>query len=249
MLGGFATNDLFNLTPTLPGITNPIGPINKNMTNSISALTGGKYTTLKATDPNDIPSGAFVQVIETVLAKCGYPVNRPTGTDEGCFDAYTMSAVKQFQIDTFGSVLYGTGELNDSTWQKMNEIANQQAPDVIEEEPDETSTETTEQDASDSPHYQPFFHKDNEKQFRQNHKDIRIIFGTSGIVKTIHDVVMRSVGVEIDTSGNPISETYEFIARDVTEDDEPKDTGKYKNENGVSPSDIQYKFNFYDFDK
>ncbi len=56
---------------------------------------------------------------------------------------------------------------------------------------------------------------------------------------------MRGVGVEVDTSGNPISETYEFIARDITETDEANDADNYINNNGTSPSDVKYRFNFH----
>ena len=39
---------------------------------------------------------------------------------------------------------------------------------------------------------------------------------------------MRGVSTEYDTSGNPISETYEFIAQDLTESDEFRDKEKYE---------------------
>lgn len=241
------------------GIIDPI----KNMvdtvvsdTTSVKTLTGGQYNTLTYNASSPSPEGAFVQIVEAALAKCGYPVDRPAGNPTGVYDFYVSQAVKKFQEDHWQeyktTFMTNGGSLDDSTWKHILKIANEQNSDVVEEDPTETDDDTgTSQysgEASDSPHYNPYFDKENGKQFRKNHKDIRIIFGESGIVKTLHDVVMRSVGIEVDTSGNPISETYEFIARDVTETDESKDEGKYENENGVSPSDIQYKFNFH-FDK
>lgn len=250
--------------PFLDNLANGIIDPVKNMvdtvvseTFSVKTLTGGKYTTLtyNASSSNN-PNGSFVQVIEATLAKCGYPVNRPPVQPSGVYDYYVQQAVKKFQEDHWQeyktTFMTNSGSLDDDTWRHILKIANEQNNDTIEEDP--TETEDTDSDSqyssesSDSPHYNPYFDKDNGKQFRKNHKDIRIIFGESGIVKTLHDVVMRSVGIEVDTSGNPISETYEFIARDVTETDESRDEGKYENENGVSSSDIQYKFNF-DFDK
>lgn len=174
-----------------------------------------------------------------------------TVENTGQYDSQMRDAIAKFQTTHMGDQLkfdlckYGV--LNDLTVKMIFDYANGNCPDYIDIT-DGSYIGNEDKTPSDSPHYQPFFHKDNGKQFRQNHKNIQIIFGNSGIIKTLHDVVMRSVGVEVDTSGNPISETYEFIARDVTETDEKKDKEKYKQDNGVSSSDIQYKFNFYDFD-
>lgn len=95
-----------------------------------------------------------------------------------------------------------------------------------------------------SPHYGSFFHQDNSKTMRKNRNDIVIEFGGGTIRKTVKEVYMRSLGVAVDQSGNPISETYEFIARDVVESDEAQDADKYENEDSNAPSDIKYKFNF-----
>lgn len=95
-----------------------------------------------------------------------------------------------------------------------------------------------------SPHYGSFFHEDNAKTMRKNRNDIVIEFGGGTIRKTVKEVYMRSLGVAVDQSGNPISETYEFIARDVVESDEAKDANKYEDESSNAPSDIKYKFNF-----
>lgn len=193
----------------------------------------------------------WLYALSMALNKCGIKC-KPSST----YDADMEAAVKEFQStymkDNFwyssdaGDKKVTPGVLDDYTITMIVSYANDMPDYINPEDGSYIGGDSGEDDSSNSPHYQPFFDKDNIKQFRQNHKNIRIIFGGSGIVKTIHDVVMRSVGVEVDTSGNPISETYEFIARDVTETDESKDTGKYENENGVSPSDIQYRFNLLD---
>jgi hypothetical protein len=55
---------------------------------------------------------------------------------------------------------------------------------------------------------------------------------------------MRSVSVQVDTSGNPISETYNFIARDIKESDASEDYNKYVGEESElsSSSDIKYSY-------
>ena len=62
---------------------------------------------------------------------------------------------------------------------------------------------------------------------------------------------MRSMSVQVDTSGNPISEVYNFIARDIKESDASEDLGKYTGEERImsSSSDIKYSYEslFKDF--
>ena len=47
-----------------------------------------------------------------------------------------------------------------------------------------------------------------------------------------------------DTSGNPIYEVYEFIARDIVESDEPRDKFRYNdlNKEGTASSDVKYLY-------
>lgn len=188
----------------------------------------------------------WIDVLVKALRKCGIPV---TYNDSGHYDENLSADIATFQRKyltkqlELGSSQVALGVLGDFTVQMIFEVANGEHKDVISE-PSSSDSDNSGRDVSNSPHYQPFFDEDNAKQFRQNHKDIKIVFGNSGIIKTLHDVVMRSVGVEVDTSGNPISEVYEFIARDVTESDEAEDSDKYENDVGTAPSDIQYKFNF-----
>ena len=51
---------------------------------------------------------------------------------------------------------------------------------------------------------------------------------------------MRSVTIEVDTSGNPISEIYEFIARDVIESDELYDSIKYTVDESSLPNNESF---------
>lgn len=55
---------------------------------------------------------------------------------------------------------------------------------------------------------------------------------------------MRSVSVQVDTSGNPISEVYNFIARDIKESDANEDINKYIGEDDYlsASSDIKYSY-------
>lgn len=94
-------------------------------------------------------------------------------------------------------------------------------------------------------HYGSFFAEGNYKTFRKNRGNIKIVLGDGTIVKTIRDVYIRSSSVQVDSSGNPISETYEFIARDVTESDEPNDINKYMYDDvDYAPIDAAIKYDF-----
>jgi hypothetical protein len=104
--------------------------------------------------------------------------------------------------------------------------------------------DNNEVDANLNAHYDPFFLNSSGKIYRKNHKDIIISLGNGANVKTIKDVFMRSVSVQVDTSGNPISEVYNFIARDIKESDAPEDAGKYIGDSDLisASSDIKYSY-------
>lgn len=99
-------------------------------------------------------------------------------------------------------------------------------------------------------HHGKFFDERNQKPFRQNRSDIKILFGDGTITKTIKDVHMRSSTVEVDASGNPIYEVYEFIARDIVETDEPMDAAKYLYDEDYAGADYettQFRFAGIDY--
>lgn len=205
------------------------------MKQTISELTGGIYNELRYNSAVTPYNGPCMTEICLLLGKCGIDISVTDVYDETVEDA-----VRQFQ-DMVG--MRGTGILNDNTLQAMIYYADR-ISDIVEESIDEEDGVNTK--ASDSPHYNSFFDTDKYKLHRRNHKDIKIVLGNNSVVKTIKDVFMRSVTVEVDTSGNPISEVYEFIARDIKESDEISDVTKYNGEEIYASSDIKYVFNFHE---
>ena len=203
---------------------------------TIPELTNYQYNELLYNSASPIIKGKFVLEVCSLLNKCGFNIK---STDK--YDDTVASVVGQFQHLTGMAV---TGILTTATYQAMVLYAEKNMNDEITD--DSTGTTSDNLDESDSPHYESFFAQDRYKMFRRNHKDIKIIFGKGSITKTIKDVFMRSVSVEVDTSGNPISEIYEFIARDVKESDEISDTMKYTgaNEDITTSSDIRYIYPF-----
>ena len=198
---------------------------------SIPELTRYEYNELYYNSAGTLITGNFMYSVCDLINKCGINL-RVTST----YDDTVETAVAEFQ----GMVgMSTTGILTTNTWQAMIVYADKMSDVVVD---DDDSDDTIEDTTSDSPHYNSFFEDDNYKMHRRNRKDIKIVFGNKSITKVIKDVFMRSVSVEVDTSGNPISEIYEFIARDVTESDEISDINKYDGENGTSPSDIAYDF-------
>lgn len=64
----------------------------------------------------------------------------------------------------------------------------------------------------------PYFNQFNSKQLRKTNLEMKINFGANNALsKTIKHIYLRSSSVEVDASGNPIYESYEFIAQDVIE--------------------------------
>lgn len=198
---------------------------------TIGELTNYEYNELYYNSAKKIITGSYISIICDLLSKCGVSVKTTSSYDE------TLSkAVAKYQTSV---KLKSTGILDNTTLQTML-LQSSKMSDAITE--DEAEQEESESILSDSPHYNSYFKDDNYKMHRKNHKDIKISFGNNSIVKTIKDVFMRSVTVEVDTSGNPISEVYEFIARDVKESDEITDLDKYISDEDKTSSDIKYDF-------
>lgn len=200
---------------------------------SIPELTGYEYNELYYNSASTPITGTFMYEVCNLLNKCGVSVKTIN-----TYDDTIANAVTQFQ-QLVG--INATGILTTSTLQAMILYANKMS-DIVEDDGDDTNDIIN--TLSESPHYDSFFDDDNLKMHRRNHKDIKIVFGNKSITKTIKDVFMRSVTVEVDTSGNPISEIYEFVARDVIESDEITDINKYTTEESKVSSDIKYNFNF-----
>lgn len=203
---------------------------------TIPELTNYEYNELSYNSASPIIKGSFVLEVCSLLERCGFNIRN---TDE--YNDEVAGAVGQFQQISGMAV---TGILTTSTYQAMMLYADKTMNNEISD--DSTGVASDNLDESDSPHYESFFAQDRYKMFRRNRKDIKIIFGSGSITKTIKDVFMRSVSVEVDTSGNPISEMYEFIARDVKESDEISDATKYTgvNEDITASSDVPYIYPF-----
>lgn len=207
-----------------------------SIVNTIAELTGDLFSELKFSATASLITGSFMPVVCDLLVKAGYNVI------SGEYDLSIENAVADFQSKVGLAI---NGILDSATLQALNNYNASLIKDEVTEEETDSETLTDEQQETDSPHYNSFFDEDNYKTNRKNHKDIIIEFGNESITKTIKDVFMRSVSVEVDTSGNPIFEVYEFIGRDVKESDEYNDTDKYTLDNELSSSsDIKYNFNF-----
>lgn len=200
---------------------------------TVPELTGGRYNELRYSAASEPITGSYVGEVCQMLSKCGIDIK---STNE--YNETVANGVASFQKQVGISP---SGILTNSTWQSMIYYAAKMS-DVIED--DSSSSGNTDSAASKSPHFNSFFDTDKFKLHRQNHKDIKIVLGNASVTKTIKDVFMRSVSVEVDTSGNPISETYEFIARDIKESDEISDASKYVGTESSASSDIKYIYNF-----
>lgn len=165
-------------------------------------------------------TGNHMTEIVITLNKLGYKFPQPMPL---MYNEDVENAVIQFQKD---NGLKETGTINVETLKKMLNISEEKAPDIIISENDEEIIDSEEE--TTNPHFNSFFSDKNIKDIRKNNQDIIIALGNNTIVKTIHNVYMRGVSTEYDTSGNPISEIYEFIAQDITESDEPNDQYKYE---------------------
>lgn len=184
---------------------------------TIQELTGGNFNELSYNPSSEI-TGTFIDTVKTLLRKCDSTVN-VTGSSYGL---QMSQAIMEFQARVGG--LQVSGILNNATWQTMIAYAEKYS-DIIDGTAIDEDTGLTVGETS--PHYDTFFDANNVKNHRRNGKDIKIVFGNNNITKTLKNVFMRSVSIEVDTSGNPISEVYEFVAQDVTETDEPMDANKY----------------------
>lgn len=203
------------------------------MVQTVAELTRDEYNELAYNAASPVIVDDCIKDICILLGQCGIDIE-PTNT----YDETVAQAVSDFQTKV---LMRPTGILNNATLQAMI-YYKERLSDVIEDIGNKEII-VPEPVESGSPHYDPFFSTERMKQHRQNKKDIKIVFGNSSIVKTIKDVHMRSVSVEVDTSGNPISEIYEFVARDIIESDEISDADKYDSVFDLASSDVKgYKF-------
>ena len=169
-------------------------------------------------------TGPYMQSIRDLLSKAGIDIyNKYSYDDISVYDEGVEQAVMEFQESQ--GIKSPLGIIDDVTLNALINVANNLSDIIYSEGVEDITVDTA---ATNNPHFDSFFSKDNTKEARKNNQDIVITLGNNTVTKTIHNVYMRGVSTEYDTSGNPISETYEFIAQDLTESDEYKDKTKYE---------------------
>lgn len=174
------------------------------------------YTEIKYGD-----RGTFITRIRDLINKAGIEIKHVEDID--VYDEGVEEAVIEFQEKN--RIKSPIGIIDDNTLNALINASNNLSDIIYSENAEDIIPDTTE---NNNPHFDSFFSKNNTKNARKNNKDIIIKLGNDTVIKTIHNVYMRGVSTEYDTSGNPISETYEFIAQDLTESDEVKDNQKYE---------------------
>ena len=211
--------------------------INEN--SSIRDLTHGQFSSLGYDSTGNNYSGPLVQKVVDLIDRAGGDVTNTRVSAVGsAFRNIILNYQKKFKLLT-------TGILDDNLlhdiYKRANSGANNEINDSSNNNDDNNNSASS--DLYDA-HYDPFFLNNSSKVYRKNHKDIVISFGDGANTKTIKDVFMRSVSVQVDTSGNPISETYNFIARDIKESDASEDYNKYVGEESElsTSSDIKYSY-------
>lgn len=169
--------------------------------------------------------GPYIMELRDLLSKSGIDIyNKYTYDNIYEYDEGLEQAIIEFKTSQ-GLTNPDSGIVDNNTLNALFAVSNIMSDTV---ESDYEEDETVDTSSNSDPRYDSFFSKDNTKEVRKNNNDINIVLGNNNVVKTIHNVYMRSVSTEVDTSGNPISETYEFIAQDLTESDESKDANKYE---------------------
>ena len=204
---------------------------------TLAELTQGLFNEISYNATTTLTTGSFIPVICNLIRKCGVAIQ-----ECDAFDDVMCNAIMDVQR-ILGKT--PTGILTAALWSAMVAFAENEMSDTIETEEEDEGYEDVPE--STHPHYNSFFDANNYKMHRRNNMDIKIVFGNNAISKTIKNVYMRSVNVEVDTSGNPVSEIYEFIAQDIVESDEMNDADKYTYPEAKSP-DVSYQYNFQ-FDK
>lgn len=211
--------------------------INEN--SSIRDLTHGQFSSLSYDSTGNNYSGPLVQEVVNLIDRAGGDITNTRVSAVGsAFRNIILNYQKKFK-------LLITGILDDNLlhdiYKRANSGANNEINDSSNDNNDNNNSASS--DLYDA-HYDPFFLNNSSKVYRKNHKDIVISFGDGANTKTIKDVFMRSVSVQVDTSGNPISETYNFIARDIKESDASEDYNKYVGEESElsTSSDIKYSY-------
>lgn len=202
----------------------------------ISELTNGERNELSYVQ-NNMYNYEFIPEVRVYLKRAGINIKNLVSTS---YDLDMYNSIKEFQELVN---LTPSGILNNNTLSSLIKYVDANNSNNVTD--DSGNTQEVINTSDSNPHYNSFFNTDNYKLARKNGQNIKIVLGNNNNTKTIVDVFFRSQSVEYDTSGNPIAEIYEFIARDIKESDEINDKDKYTlNQNSNAPSDINYKFNY-----
>lgn len=170
--------------------------------------------------------GPAVSKLLTLLDQAGVDLSQYDIGDGNIFNYGVEEALKDFQRVSLG-MENPSGILDNNTLNALLVSADIMKDLIIAENNEKVQQSQADANEDGDPHYDTFFSEKNNKFGRQNQQDIIITLGDNTIVKTIRNVFVRGVSVEYDTSGNPISEVYEFIGQDLTESDEDNDLNKY----------------------
>ena len=212
-----------------------------NESSTIRDLTDGQYSSLRYNSFGNNYAGPLVQEVIDLIDRAGGDVtNTRVSTVGSVFRDIILNYQKKYGLKETGIL---DDDLLHEIYKRATENANNEVSDDSSNTDNESDNNFADADVYDA-HYDPFFLNNSSKVFRKNHKDIIISLGDGANTKTIKDVFMRSVSVQVDTSGNPISETYNFIARDIKESDADEDDSKYIGEESElsSSSDIKYSY-------
>lgn len=207
-----------------------------NEDSTIESLTNGEFKTITNSSTGVKYKGALISAVVDLISKTMADVSDTNIKTSGiAFKNIILNYQKKFGLKE-------TGVLDDNLLHDIYKRAQETSSDTIED--DEENDEEYSGDSNLNPHYDPFFLNESGKIERKNNKDIIISFGGGTNRKIIKNVFMRSVSVQVDTSGNPISEVYNFIARDIKETDASEDLNKYIGEESDlnASSDIKYDF-------
>lgn len=149
-----------------------------------------------------------IKKIQMILKSKGYLTKNDIS---GIWDITTERAIRQFQKD---NNLNATGELDITTYNLIYQGVSRTTTGL------ETSdlalrTRTKALEIGTNNIYGYFEEEDFNKL--KNKSSIVITYGKEKR-KIIKDVIFRSVGQQIDASGEAIFDAYEFIARDIEEE-------------------------------
>lgn len=153
-------------------------------------------------------------IIGRQLASLGFLKSSQIGT---FYDYNYWTAVKSYQKS---KGLSADGRLTESLIQQLeDDYAEVIAQTVSSSRSRSGSDEKKELFIEDS-----FFGETKETTLRSGGYSIVLIVGDDNQYKrTLTDVRMRSKTIQVDASGNPVTESYEFIAKDLKENTEPTD--------------------------